>query len=444
MLRNLLLIATLLCSPAFAEVVEFTVHSSPAGAKVWAHLPGNNLKLANPGAPTAEKSYLGVAGQPLTLDVSPYTSQTGKLEIPLTLTLPDHVEARVFANNEIKDLKRWPPSGAVPLKPLSTTVAVKDFLRAYGVPLLALLAAAAGLGGYAVVQHRGRHTAEERKTELESMVVEGDPYLGTHVGEYLLADRLGAGGMAVVYRGKRRNDHDVAIKIMAPHLTGDPEFPVRFKREVQAYMQMDHPNIVRLLDWGTSPMFLAMELIHGGTLRDHIKRAGLGIPQFIAIFVPLLDAVAYAHSRGLIHRDLKPENIMLHRGKLVKVMDFGLARGQEVSQKLTASGCALGTPAYMAPEQIEGATAASADQYSLGVIAFELLSGMLPFTGDTMQVLFAHLGEPRPRVADYATGVPPKLDALVSRMIARDPAKRYPSVGHVLEELDKLFPHLTS
>lgn len=445
MLKRLFFFACL-TGVSHAEPITFTVHSSPPGAKVYAHLPGLQTNLNNPGVTIAEPTYLGLAGQPLTLDVSAYQGKDAmqRIEVPLELRLDGHENTTVFANNDLKQYKRWPVKGEIPLKPDNLGVAAKDFLAAYGLLLLALTLGGAGLAVYALKQQRARQSAEEARQELENLTIEGDPYVGTLVGEYRILDRLGAGGMAVVYRGKRNKEPEVAIKLMAPHLTADEEFPARFKREVQAYMQLDHPNIVRLVDWGTQPMFLAMELIHGGTLRDQITRTGMGIPQFIQTFVPLLDAIAYAHSRGLIHRDLKPENIMLHRGKLLKVMDFGLARGQQVSSKITASGCALGTPAYMAPEQIEGATATSADQYSLGVIAFELLTGMVPFSGETMQVLMGHLNTPRPKVSDYAKAVPPRLDALVTRMMARDPDARYASVASVLAELESMFPHLTS
>lgn len=426
--------------------IDFTIHTYPSGARVGLYRV-DGLQ-SRPGIPWPEPSYVGLSGQPIHLDAAPFLGEAGDLRMQFQLSMPGHQAVNVTADNDLIQHRRWPQSGAISLPPDHFGVALVDFARAYWRALgLAglLLATAVGLALRRAGQQRSAQARLDKLERYSTQNVGDDPYLNKRLGPYFVASRLGAGGMAVVYRAVPAETLDeseaVAIKVLAPHLVGDPEFPRRFQREVAAYKQLDHPNIVRLMEWNLeSPMFVAMELIEGPTLRDHLGGRRLKVEAAVRLLRPMLEAIAYAHSRNFVHRDLKPENIMLHQGTLVKIMDFGLARGQQVSVKLTASGIALGTPEYMAPEQILGETDPRADQYALGVIAYEMLSGRRPYDGEPGAVLMRHMTEDATPLLGLRPELPPQLAAVVMRMLARDKEARFATVLEVLEELDRLYP----
>jgi eukaryotic-like serine/threonine-protein kinase len=211
-------------------------------------------------------------------------------------------------------------------------------------------------------------------------------------GRYRLGPVLARGGMSTVHRATdTRLDRPVAVKVMDPRLAADPVFRARFEREARSAARIDHPAVVDVYDQGTCVLgdgdpvvFLVMELVEGGTLRDVLRAAGpLPVAAAVAVLVPVLDGLAQAHRRGLVHRDVKPENVLISRTGEVKVADFGLVTAA-AQAGVSHAGMILGTVAYLSPEQVTtGAADARSDVYAAGVLAYELLTGAPPFTGDT-------------------------------------------------------------
>jgi serine/threonine-protein kinase len=252
-------------------------------------------------------------------------------------------------------------------------------------------------------------------------------------GRYRLGPVLARGGMSVVYRGTDiRLDRPVAVKIMDPRLTADPTFRVRFEREARAVACIDHPAVVHVYDQGSATVddepvaFLVMELVEGGTLREVLAASGrLWVPGAVAVLDPVLAGLAEAHRRGLVHRDVKPENVLVSRAGEVKVADFGLVAAA-ANAGMSHAGMILGTVAYLSPEQVAtGAADARSDVYAVGVLAYELLTGSPPYTGDTaISVAYRHVHEDVPAPSSVVADVPPELDDLVVRATRRDPAAR--------------------
>jgi eukaryotic-like serine/threonine-protein kinase len=252
-------------------------------------------------------------------------------------------------------------------------------------------------------------------------------------GRYRLGPVLAHGGMSVVYRGTDvRLDRPVAIKVMDPRLAADPAFRVRFEREARAAARIDHPAVVDVYDqgaavFGDGPVaFLVMELVEGGTLREVLAVHGrLDVPEAVAVLEPVLAGLAQAHRRGLVHRDVKPENVLISRAGEVKVADFGLVTAA-ARAGMSHAGMILGTVAYLSPEQVAtGAADARSDVYAAGVMAYELLTGGPPFTGDTaISVAHRHVHDNVPAPSSIVPDVPPELDDLVVRATRRDAAAR--------------------
>ncbi|MDN5929813.1 MAG: Stk1 family PASTA domain-containing Ser/Thr kinase [Pseudonocardia sp.] len=266
---------------------------------------------------------------------------------------------------------------------------------------------------------------------------------------YRLGSVIARGGMSTVYRGTdTRLDRPVAIKVMEPRLAGDPAFRTRFEREARSAARIDHPSVVDVFDQGrhvddsgaNGPepvLFLVMELVEGGTLRDVVRARGqLGVPASIAVMDRVLAGLAEAHRLGLVHRDVKPENVLISYAGEVKVADFGLvvAAGHAGASHV---GVIMGTVAYLSPEQVAtGAADARSDVYAAGVLLYELLTGTPPYTGDTaISVAFRHVNDRVPAPSLIAGDVPPELDALVLRATDRDPAARPADAGALLAEL---------
>ena len=252
-------------------------------------------------------------------------------------------------------------------------------------------------------------------------------------GRYRLGPVLARGGMSTVYRGTDiRLDRPVAIKIMDPRLAADPAFRVRFEREARSAARIDHPAVVDVYDQGTAMLsteavaFLVMELVEGGTVREVLAdRGALDVPPALAVLDPVLAGLAEAHRRGLVHRDIKPENVLISRAGEVKVADFGLVVAAAAAGASHA-GMLLGTVAYLSPEQVTtGSADARSDVYAAGVLAYELLTGTVPFTGDTaISVAYRHVHDDVPAPSTLVRDLPPELDDLVVRATRRDPAAR--------------------
>ncbi|GGR83206.1 hypothetical protein Snoj_41140 [Streptomyces nojiriensis] len=270
-------------------------------------------------------------------------------------------------------------------------------------------------------------------------------------GRYRLERRLGAGGMGEVWQARDlRLDREVAVKVISRGVAGDHLLEERFRKEARTAAGLAHPRIVTVHDHGEvevdgSPvLYLVMELVRGrpltAVLRDH--RSGMDPAAVIRWAVQICEGLAAAHRAGVVHRDIKPANIMVHGPAEadVTICDFGIARlAEETGTGLTATGAAIGTPAYMSPEQARGDRRIDgrSDLYSLGCMLYELLAGRPPFTGSGLSVLSQHLtGEPAP-IRDLRPAVPEELERLVLELLAKEPAARPDDAQQVIDRLRK-------
>jgi serine/threonine-protein kinase len=284
-----------------------------------------------------------------------------------------------------------------------------------------------------------------RAAEVLDLVVptSGDPMIGALLDGFRLTERLGQGGLARVYKaypdGTLEEDQAVAIKVLDADMAQDENFVRRFNREKAVYLALNHPHIVQVLGFGNyhEHYYLVMELIRGSTLRDHIKPDGMEPARVLWLMRPVFQALHYAHTQGIVHRDLKPENIMVTIEGQVKLMDFGLAGGRDYSQ-VTATGSILGTPAYIAPEQVRGELDPQSDQYALGVTLFELLTGQPPFSSDNpVNIVFMHLSEEPPKLSDLRPELA-KVAPVVARMLSKSPRDRYPTTQDALTAFEEV------
>jgi eukaryotic-like serine/threonine-protein kinase len=262
---------------------------------------------------------------------------------------------------------------------------------------------------------------------------------------YRLEASIGSGGMAQVFRGQDTTlDRQVAIKILAPQFARDPSFVERFRREAQAAARLNHPNIVNVYDTGVDgdTNYIVMEYVEGRTLAEYLARGGtLASRKAAEIAEKVAEALAAAHAQGVIHRDIKPANIMVTRDGRVKVMDFGIARLVAGPDTVEQTAAVLGTAAYLSPEQAQGQTVdARSDLYSLGIVLYEMVTGKPPFTGDSaMAVAYKHVQETPLPPSSLNADVPPRLDAVVMRALAKNPANRYQSAGEFRDDLMRVI-----
>ena len=277
---------------------------------------------------------------------------------------------------------------------------------------------------------------------------------GTRLGPYEVVAPLGAGGMGEVYRARdRRLDREVAIKVLASHLSDDPDVKQRFEREARAVSSLSHPHICALYDVGCDAGFdfLVMELLEGETLAERMAKGTMPPEQVLRFGVEIAEALGAAHRRGIVHRDLKPGNVMLTKSG-VKLLDFGLAKVHEAAvpgatdllrtqtkaaEPLTAKGTFLGTLQYMAPEQLEGKEAdARTDIFALGAVLYEMATGRRAFGGDSQAALISSIlrDEPAP-ISRTRPASPPALDHVVRKCLSKDPDERWQSAHDVAGEL---------
>jgi len=259
-------------------------------------------------------------------------------------------------------------------------------------------------------------------------------------GRYEVQGLIGRGGMGAVYRVRDRElGEEIAIKTLRPELTTDPALVERFRSEIRLARHITHQNVVRTHDIGEigGAYYLTMELVQGVTLRELLDTRGhLGTDAVLAIAAQLAAALGAAHAEGVIHRDIKAQNLLLDEAGVLKVMDFGIARLAEGSSGLTEAGMMIGTPAYMAPEQVMGeAIDARADLYSVGVVLYECLTGHVPFTASSMVSLVARLLNDQPAPIKDAD---PAVAALVMRLLAKKPEQRAASAEELGREVARL------
>lgn len=270
---------------------------------------------------------------------------------------------------------------------------------------------------------------------------------GDRIGPYEVTDFVGEGGMGLVYKARDvRLDRHVAIKILSPELTKDPTAKKRFFQEAKAASALDHPSICTIYDVGETPdgqLYLAMAFYEGETLKDRIARGPLPIDDALTIGAQLARGLAQAHAAGIVHRDIKPANVMFGKGGEAKLVDFGIAK-LAGETGLTQTGAALGTIAYMSPEQTRAQKVDHrADVWSLGVVIFEMLAGRPPFAGDNyLAVVTAITQNAPPALTGLRTGIPLELERIVNRALAKDPADRYQTTDDLAAELSRLRTRL--
>ena len=266
---------------------------------------------------------------------------------------------------------------------------------------------------------------------------------GTRLAQYEIVERLGGGGMAVVYRAVQQPlGREVALKALSSELFQDEGFVKRFETEAKTLAKLDHPNILPIYDFEVidGNAFLTMPLIRGGTLRDILNRGPLHALTAWRYLREIGDGLQHAHDAGIVHRDLKPTNVLIHQDGRAMLADFGLARGAGQPTHLTTIGLAIGTPGYMAPEQVMGHDVdRRADIYAMGVLTFEMLTGRLPFIGSNrMEVAYATVNNPIPSAVKINANLPDELDVLLAKVLAKDPAQRPQTVRELLAQMARL------
>jgi len=411
-MRPLILLLLLLLGPAVrAEprgLKSVTFVTDPSGANITDN----------------QGHFLGVSGEkPIPIDLDKYRKDSFLF---LTFRLPHYKEEK--QQILLADLQdRFPESGAIQLARTSPNL--------LPIGLGALLALAG-----AIMWKRRPSTPEEPAASSAGH----DPMLARQLGRYRITQRLGQGGMATVYKGVPlalgKDNEAVAIKVLYKDSMQE-DWLARFRREAVVTSRLHHPNILRLIDWGEEPecAYLVLELIEGGTLRDRMTGQPIAPEEVWDALGPICSALVCAHQVGIVHRDLKPENLMITSNGTIKITDFGLAFTVD-QERLTASGTTLGTPAYMPPEQIQAAAPHPAmDQYSLGVLAYELLTGKLPFSSpELMKLIFQVLSDPVPPPSRYAE-LPQGTDEVLLKMLAKVPEQRYASIQEAAAQLQKVL-----
>ncbi len=260
-------------------------------------------------------------------------------------------------------------------------------------------------------------------------------------GRYQVLKELGRGGMGIVFQAyDKQLKEQVAIKILSPLLSNDAEALERLKREVSSARRVTHSNVIRIHDIAevNGLHYVSMEFFGGTNLKEYIKQAGhLSVMEAFNIAAQVCDGLQAAHSQGVIHRDLKSQNIIISGANQVKIIDFGLAHTQQM-QGLTATGLIMGTPEYMAPEQVSGKKVDErADVYSLGIILYELFTGRVPFTGPSaISIGFQQLKDPPQPPTSMNPQLPPAVEHVILKALQKDPMHRHRSVLELKEELE--------
>ena len=270
---------------------------------------------------------------------------------------------------------------------------------------------------------------------------------------YVIDELLGQGGMSAVYKATDPNlKRVVAIKIIHPHLSNDPDFVKRFEEEATAVAQLRNPGIIQVFDFNRDEdiYYMVLEFVPGETIEEHLKRLNadgrkLQIKNAIEYVAEVCDALDYAHQRGMIHRDIKPANLMLNIMNQVILMDFGIAKIVG-GQRHTATGAVVGTAMYMSPEQIKGTHAdRRTDIYSLGVTLFEMVSGRPPFEAESaMTLMMMHVNDPVPNVRNLNPDVPDDLIAVINKALAKDPNARYQTAAQMAAALRNVLGRIKS
>lgn len=261
---------------------------------------------------------------------------------------------------------------------------------------------------------------------------------------YEILEQLGGGGMAIVYKGRDTVlNRLVTIKVLRPEFTSDDDFVHRFRREAQAVASLSHPNIVSIYDVGRADAvdYLVMEYVEGDNLKNLIRSQGaLPDDRTIQIARQVSDALEHAHENNIVHRDVKPQNILITSSGRAKLTDFGIARGATAAT-LTQTDAIVGSVHYLSPEQAQGETVGpQSDIYSLGIVLYEMVTGVLPFQGDTpISVALKHIQDEPVRPSGLNPAVNPRLEKIITRAMAKNPSGRYETAGQMARELEEIL-----
>jgi serine/threonine-protein kinase len=278
-----------------------------------------------------------------------------------------------------------------------------------------------------------------------------DPFVGKVIdGRYEIQARIGEGGMGVVYKARQTTiDRVIALKMLNAQVAGDPTWVQRFANEARACSRLQHPNTIRMFDFGQTPdgrLFMTMEFLDGVSLRDALAKGPLAPHRVVKILNQCCASLAEAHSIGIIHRDIKPDNVFLlnmaGQPDFVKLLDFSVAKLIESDRMKTQAGVVFGTPQYMSPEQGRGLPLdARSDLYALGILAFEMLTGSVPFHDDNpMTVIQMHL---HAAVPPLPQSIPYPVQQIVRRALEKEPSRRYQSSGEMMQQCQQVFAELT-
>lgn len=272
--------------------------------------------------------------------------------------------------------------------------------------------------------------------------------IGQTFGSYKLIELLGRGGMASVYRGYQESiDRSVAVKVLPPEFLHDPNFSQRFTAEARTLAKMTHPAILPLYDFGLANdvPYIVMPLMTGGTLADRMRRSRLSLSDVLTLFSQIADALDYAHSLGVVHRDIKPSNILFDARGQPHLADFGIAKAIEASSNLTGTGI-VGTPDYMSPEQARGEQIdGRSDIYSLGVMAYQALAGESLFKATTpIGVMLKHATESPPPIRQIRPELPPGIEAVLTKVLAKQPAERYQTAREFMQAMSRAVGSTTT
>ncbi|RPJ56659.1 MAG: serine/threonine protein kinase, partial [Acidobacteria bacterium] len=313
------------------------------------------------------------------------------------------------------------------------------------VPLATIIVQAAQAGGTPAAPVQARRLRSQRCQPLllsasQSVYKCGESTMAENQERYEIREVLGQGAMGVVYRAwDTALNRLVALKVMAASLSSNAELRIRFYREARSAASLTHPNIVTIYDFGeaANQVFIAMELVEGKSLKD-VLRVSMALDQKLDIMVQICRALAFAHQNGVVHRDVKPGNILIRSDQVVKILDFGVAH--LASSELTQTGTRLGTPEYMSPEMIEGAKVDHrSDIFSCGIVFYEILTGTKPFYDESLTGLMDKIiTRELPPVSQLAPDLPPAVDGIMRKMLAKKPAERYQSLDETVADLKEL------
>jgi serine/threonine-protein kinase len=262
---------------------------------------------------------------------------------------------------------------------------------------------------------------------------------GMILGPYRVLERIGKGGMATVYRAHHVGlDRYVAIKVLPDFFAEEEVYRERFQHEARSIGRLKHPNILEVFDFGQEDgiTYIVTELVEGGTLEDRVG-APMELEDVVQALEPLAGALDYAHAHGVLHRDIKPSNILLHSDGTPVLADFGLAKMAGSTRRITSSGMVMGTPEYMSPEQAaDEPLGPASDRYSLAVVAYQMLTGRVPFDAETpAAVLLSHVTRPMPATIELRGEISAHLEDVLRRALAKKPEDRYASAASFVAAL---------